>query len=135
VDEEEEATREFEDDDEEEGEGEDSEDEDEDIDHDEIILGNTTDVIISLSKVYGDHFLPYLTRLGPSLVKYLDETHPKSDQQMVIGCLSETFTNCTAAIPVYFADFSRIILQFSTSEDEGINRNCAYSIGVLAEHS
>lgn len=36
-----------------------SEDE-EDLDHDEIILGNATDVLISVSKVLGDSFLPYL---------------------------------------------------------------------------
>ena len=47
----------------------------------------------------------YLGRLGPSLVKYLDDTHPKSDIVMVVGCLAETFATCTAAIPVYFNDF------------------------------
>ena len=30
------------------------EDDEENLDHDEIILGNTTDVIIALSKAYGD---------------------------------------------------------------------------------
>ena len=82
--------------------GEDSEEEkdsqeepdSEDMDHDEIILGNTTDVIISLSKAMGDSFLPYLARLGPTLVKYLDDEHPKSDKVMVIGCLAEVFNNC-----------------------------------------
>ena len=40
----------FEDDEEEEEE----EENEEDLDHDEIILGNTTDVIIAMSKVLGD---------------------------------------------------------------------------------
>ena len=75
------------------------------MDHDEIILGNTTDVIIEMARALGDQFLPYLTSVGPSLVRYLDDTHPKSDIIMVIGCLAETFTSCTAAIPVYFKDF------------------------------
>lgn len=30
----------------------------EDMDHDEIILGNTTDVLMAISKAYGDAFLP-----------------------------------------------------------------------------
>ena len=81
------------------------EEDEEDLDHDEIILGNTTDLIIDLSKCFGDQFLPYLTVLGPSLVRYLDESHPKSDIIMVIGCLAETFNQCKAAIPVYFNDF------------------------------
>lgn len=56
----------------EEEEGSDEEDE-EDMDHDEIILGNTTDVIIAMSKALGDSFLPYLTKFAPSLVRYLDD--------------------------------------------------------------
>lgn len=91
-------------DDEENDEEEDEEDED-DLDHDEIILGNTTDVIISLSKALGDQYMGYLAKIGPSLVRYLDESHPTSDRVMVIGCLAETFNNCPAAIPVYFNDF------------------------------
>lgn len=55
-----------------------SEDE-EDLDHDEIILGNVTDVIMSVAKALGDDFVPYLQRLGPKLYKYLGDDHPKSD--------------------------------------------------------
>ena len=43
----------------------DSEDEDEDLDHDEIILGNTTDVLISVSKAFGDAFIPKFTTVAP----------------------------------------------------------------------
>ena len=55
---------------EDEEEDKDSEEDEEDMDHDEIILGNTTDVIISMAAAFGDGFLPYLKRLGPILVKY-----------------------------------------------------------------
>lgn len=48
----------------EEDEEEEEDDDDEDIDHDEIILGNTTDVIISLSRALGDQFMQYLGRIG-----------------------------------------------------------------------
>jgi importin-4 len=90
---------------------EEDDDDEEDMDHDEIILGNTTDVIIELARALGDQFLGYLTRIGPSLVRYLDDSHPKSDIVMVIGCLAETFIACTAAIPVYFKDFLQILLK------------------------
>ena len=121
----------FKDEDEEEEEDED----DEDLDHDEIILGNTTDVIIELARSLGDQFLTYLTRIGPSLVRYLDDSHPKSDIIMVIGCLAETFAACTAAIPVYFKDFLQIMLKNSKTNDSGLNRNIAYAIGILAQHA
>lgn len=126
------------DDEDEEGEEHDEDDDDddeEDMDHDEIILGNTTDVIIELARALGDQFLPYLTQIGPSLVRYLDESHPKSDIIMVIGCLAETFTACHAAIPVYFRDFLAIILKNSKTTDSGLNRNVSYAIGILAQHS
>lgn len=105
------------------------------MDHDEIILGNTTDVIIELSRALGDQFLPYLTQIGPSLVRYLDDSHPKSDIIMVIGCLAETFISCKAAIPVYFNDFLQILLKNSKTNDSSLNRNVSYAIGILAQHS
>lgn len=113
----------------------DDEGDEEDMDHDEIILGNTTDVIIELARALGDQFLHYLTRIGPSLVRYLDDTHPKSDIIMVIGCLAETFNACQAAIPVYFSDFMQIILKNSRTTDSGLNRNVSYAIGILAQYS
>jgi hypothetical protein len=77
----------------------------------------------------------YMGKIGPSLVKYLDDTHPTSDRVMVVGCLAETFNNCPPAISVYFNDFLQIILKNSTTDHSGLNRNCAYAIGILAEFS
>lgn len=81
------------------------EDDEEDLDHDEIILGNSTDVIMSIAKAYGDSFVPYLQRLGPKLYKYLGDDHPKSDKIMVVGCLAETFNVVPGAIGAYLNDF------------------------------
>ena len=114
---------------------EEDEDDEEDMDHDEIILGNTTDLIIELARALGDQFLTYLTRIAPSLVRYLDDSHPKSDIEMVIGCLAETFNACTAAIPVYFKDFLQILFKNSKTDDSSLNRNVSYALGVLAQHS
>lgn len=50
MDEDEEDGEEFKDDDEE----DDDEVDDEDLDHDEIILGNTTDVVIEMARALGD---------------------------------------------------------------------------------
>lgn len=75
----------------------------------------------------------YLGRLGQSLVKYLDDSHPKSDIVMVVGCLAETFASCKAAIPVYFNDFFSILIKNSKTNDSGLNRNISYALGILAE--
>lgn len=120
-------------DDDDEDEEEDEDEDDEDLDHDEIILGNVTDVIISLSKAFGDSFAEALAKLGPKMVPYLSDDHPKSDRLMVIGCFAEVFNNCPSALPVYFNDYMAIILNNSKTNDSGLNRNCAYSLGVLAE--
>jgi hypothetical protein len=85
-----------------------------------------------MSRALGDQFLLYLTKFAPALTRYLDDTHPKSDKVMVIGCLAETFNNCQAAIPVFFNDFLQIIFKNAKTTDSGLNRNCAYSLGILA---
>jgi hypothetical protein len=71
--------------------------------------------------------------MGPSLVKYLDDSHPVSDRVMVIGCMAETFNNCPAAVVAYFNDFFQILLKNSHTDHSGLNRNIAYSIGILAQ--
>lgn len=108
-----------------------SEDE-EDLDHDEIILGNTTDCIISLAKALGAQFVPFLERLAPELYPYVGDEHPRSDQTMVIGCLAEVFNSCAAAIEPYFDTFYQLLIKFSVTDEGSLNRNVAYGIGVLA---
>lgn len=111
----------------------DSEEDEDDLDHDEIILGNTTDVMISLARSLTDGFLPYLARLGPKLVPYLSDEHPKSDKVMAIGCLGEMLKNCPAAIGAYFNDFLQVLLKHSSNPDGSLTRNVSYSFGILAE--
>ena len=96
---------------------EDEESDSEDYDHDEIILGNTTDVIISVAKCLGNDFAPLLAKLGPTLVTYLGPEHPKSDKIMVIGCLSEVLNSCPVAIQYYFDDYFKVILKHATTTD------------------
>lgn len=120
-------------DDDEEPEEPEEESDDDDLDHDEIILGNTTDVIISLARSLGDGFSPYLARLSPKLVPYLGDEHPKSDKIMVIGCLAEVLKNCPQVIAAYFNNFFQVLMKHSTNSDGSFTRNVAYSFGVLAE--
>ena len=112
---------------------EDSEESDEDLDHDEIILGNCTDVLISIAKALGDSFVPLFGKLAPKLVKYLGDEHPKSDKIMMIGCLAEIMNSCPASINAYFDHFFKIILQHCTGTDAQMNRNCSYGFGILAQ--
>jgi hypothetical protein len=114
---------------------EEEEDSDEDLDHDELILGNTTDVIISLAKALGNQMIPFLQMLAPPLVEYLNEDHPRSDHTMVVGCLAEVFNVCPAAIPAMFEDYMNVLMKMCGTEDGGLNRNVAYGIGVLAKRS
>lgn len=52
---------------------------------------------------------------------------------MVIGCLSETFNVCPAAISAYFTDFMQVLGKYSKDKDGSMIRNVAYSFGVFAE--
>jgi hypothetical protein len=69
------------------------------------------------------------------MVNYLSDAHPKSDKIMVIGCLAEVFNNCKSALSIYLNDFMAIVLKNCTSNDSGLNRNCAYAIGIMAEYA
>lgn len=114
-------------------ESDDEEEDEDDMDHDEIILGNTTDVIISMSKAMGPQFLPILQELLPHLYPYVGDDHPSSDQTMVIGCLAEVFNNCPQAIEMYFDQYYQLLIKFSLTDDSSLNRNVSYGIGVFAK--
>ena len=104
------------------------------MDHDEIIFGNTTDVVIAISAAYGDSFMPYLQKLGPLIVNYTNDDHGKSDKTMALGCLAEVFNNCpVAAAPPFFDPFMQLLIKHSVTEDGSMNRNVSYGFGVMAD--
>mmetsp|Transcript_1414 Transcript_1414/g.1902 ORF Transcript_1414/g.1902 Transcript_1414/m.1902 type:complete len:396 (+) Transcript_1414:2138-3325(+) len=114
----------------------DEEDDEEDgIDHDEVIFGNTSDLIIGLSRAYGNEFLPAFEAIYPHLQPYTTEKHPKSDRNMAMGCISEVFASAPGAIPALFESFWTLVNNLGNSQDCKLNRNVAYSVGVLAEHA
>lgn len=105
------------------------------MDHDEVIFGNVSDLILCLARAFGDEFAPYFKVIAPHLVVYTGENHPKSDRNMAIGCFSEVFAACQSVIPEFFNDFLKLLEMSSNTNDSKVNRNVAYSIGVLAQHA
>lgn len=115
---------------------EDEEEEGDDgIDHDELIFGNVSDVIIALARAFGNEFAHHFAQIAPHLVVYTGDNHPKSDRNMALGCLAETFAAASAVIPTYFNDYLALLEKNSDTQDSKLNRNVSYSIGVLAEHA
>jgi hypothetical protein len=89
--------------------------------------------MISMAKALGEQFVPLLEKLAPSLAPYLDEKHPRSDNVMAIGCLSEIFNSSPTVISTQFETFYQILMRMSVTDDGSLNRNVAYGIGVLAK--
>ena len=121
----------------EEGESSD-EDEEEKLDaleHDEIILGNTSDVVNSLAKAFGDSFLPYFSILITKMEPYLSDSHPKNDRNMIIGCIAEVFRSCPSAIPPYYQAYYQVVMKNAQSSTDltSLAHNLAFGLGVLAE--
>ena len=114
---------------------EEEEEEDDGIDHDELILGNTTDLMLWTARAMGNEFLPVFTELAPALYEYTTDKHPKSDRHMAIGCIGDIFSSCPAAIPACFEAFVKLIDANSHLQDSKMNRNLAYGVGVLAQHA
>lgn len=111
------------------------EDEDDGIDHDEVILGNITDLIYETARSFGNDFGPYFARIAPVLVEYTSEKHPKNDKNMALGCIGEVFASAPGIISNYFADYLPLLEQNSKTKDSRVNRNIAYNLGVLAQHA
>lgn len=119
---------------------EDNEDDEEEegddgIDHDELIFGNVSDVIIALARAFGNEFANHFAQIATHLVVYTGDNHPKSDRNMALGCLAETFAAASAVIPTYFNDYLGLLQKNANTKDSKLNRNVSYSIGVLAEHA
>ncbi len=66
------------------------------------------------------------------MVEYLGDQHGHRDKSMVIGSMAAIFDNCPAAIPTYFGQFSQLVLARTDTDDNSLNRNLSFSIGVLA---
>ena len=109
--------------------------EDDGIDHDELIFGNTSDLVIAMARSMGNEFAPYFHEIAPLLVVYTGDNYPKSDKNMALGCISEVFANCECVIPQYFNDYLPLLEKNSNTKDSKMNRNIAYNIGVLAQHA
>jgi hypothetical protein len=108
---------------------------DDGIDHDELILGNVSDLLIYLARAYGNEFAPYFQKLATQLVTYTQDNHPKSDRNMALGALAEIFAAAPSVITAYFADYLTLLEKNSNTNDSKLNRNVSYSIGVLAQHA
>jgi hypothetical protein len=108
------------------------EDEDDGINHDEVILGNITDLVFETARSLGNDFAPWFALLAPHLVEYTSDKHPKNDKNMIFGALSETFASAPGIIPNYFNDYLPLLEKNSNTQDSKVNRNISYSLGVLA---
>lgn len=113
----------------------DEEEGDDGIDHDEVIFGNVTDLVIGLARAFGNEFAPAFDVVSGLIVSYTSEKHPKSDKNMALGCIAEVFAACEAVVPKYFNDYVPLLEANSNTKDSKVNRNVAYSIGVLAQHA
>lgn len=116
-------------------EDEESEEGDDGIDHDEIIFGNVTDLVLELARCYGNEFEQAWNVLAPLIVEYTSDKHPKHDKNMALGCIAEVFAAAECVIPKYFNDYLPLLEKNSHYKDSKVNRNVAYSIGVLAQHA
>lgn len=54
---------------------------------------------------------------------------------MALGCIAEVFAAAECVIPKYFNEYLPLLEKNSHYQDSKVNRNVAYSIGVLAQHA
>ena len=111
------------------------EEEDDGINHDEVILGNITDLVFETARSFGNEYATHFALIAPHLVEYTSDKHPKNDKNMVFGSLSEVFAAAPGIIPTYYNDYLPLLEKNAETNDCKVIRNIAYSLGILAQHA
>jgi hypothetical protein len=112
------------------------EEEGEDASHD-YLLDDATDALTMLARISGPAFAPFLGPFLGALEKYTSTSRPVHDQLVAVGCYGDLIAACGLAMAPHARPLLATLLRGARTEgrmqERGLQRNCAYSLGVYAE--
>lgn len=116
---------------------EEEEKDEEEKDGNELIIANSTDLIISLTKALGSKYQTfYLNETHDLLMKRLGDEYSHHDKTLVIGTLANVFLYlpqvAVKACDPFLARVSKFFRDFDDI-DEDLVRNTSFAIGCLAQ--
>jgi hypothetical protein len=111
----------------------DEEDEEDEEGEHQNFLNSIFDVLGSFSKCMGEQFAQYLPTFLAPIAEFSKTSRPTNDRSMAAGCLGDIADGVGTAISPYWeSHFLPIIIGGLADEEPGLQRNCAYTLGVCA---
>eukprot|EP00741_Cyanophora_paradoxa_P021221 tig00000237_g20482.t1 len=107
---------------------------DESNDAEEVLTDAVCECVAGLAKGLGPAFAPFYAQLFPHIIKYSRASRSAQERVMAIGNCAEVCNFLQYACEPYVQRVAEAAVRGLRDEDEGVQRNSAYCVGVLCEH-
>jgi len=107
----------------------------EETEYESIVISSASDVIASMALVLGEQFKEYFEGFYPSIVSFYSPAKATNERNMAIGTLGEIAAGIKGTITPYTEEILKVLMTGLKDENNEVNSNAAYSIGVLCENT
>jgi hypothetical protein len=107
----------------------------EETEYESIVISSASDVIASMALVLGEQFKEYFEGFYPSIVSFYSPAKATNERNMAIGTLGEIAAGIKGTITPYTEEILKVLMAGLKDENNEVNSNAAYSIGVLCENT
>ena len=107
----------------------------EETEYESIVISSASDVIASMALVLGEQFKEYFEGFYPSIVSFYSPAKATNERNMAIGTLGEIAAGIKGSITPYTEEILKVLMAGLKDENNEVNSNAAYSIGVLCENT
>jgi len=107
----------------------------EETEYESIVISSASDVIGSMALVLGEQFKEYFEGFYPSIVSFYNPAKAPNERNMAIGTLGEIAAGIKSTISPYTEEILKVLMAGLKDENNEVNSNAAYSIGILCENT
>jgi len=107
----------------------------EETEYESIVISSASDVIGSMALVLGDQFKEYFEGFYPAIVSFYNPAKAPNERNMAIGTLGEIAAGIKGTISPYTEEILQVLMAGLKDENNEVNSNAAYSIGILCENT
>jgi hypothetical protein len=107
----------------------------EETEYESIVISTASDVIGSMALVLGEQFKEYFEGFYPNIVSFYNPAKAPNERNMAIGTLGEIAAGIKGVITPYTEDILKVLMAGLKDENNEVNSNAAYSIGILCENT
>jgi len=107
----------------------------EETEYESIVISSASDVIGAMALVLGEQFKEYFEGFYPSIVSFYNPAKAPNERNMAIGTLGEIAAGIKGTISPYTEEILKVLMAGLKDENNEVNSNAAYSIGILCENT